>query len=278
MIKRTRSKMQVPYFQAPNNVFELDLSAKEKLVLIYLVRCANQGSEAFPSYSTIARNCTISRSSALRAIRKLEAAGLVTVERRPKGNKDNYSNIYHIPSSTMTPGSSTMTPGGGSTMTPYKELVQEKELPILGSSIVNKWNTKTQDPKGTFKGNGSTIDKLISGHDPDRISQAIDNYYELLDDQWYFFSWQYSLPHFLGKHKEGGRTWERFLPGGEAYEQRREFIANRDQPAAPYHYKKERCPECGYLNIPGKECRGCLDQAMMSRGLSEHRQKGGDHG
>ena len=59
------------YFRVPNNIFSLSLTASETLVLIYIMRCANNG-VAFPSYATIARNCKVDRHTAIRCVRKLE--------------------------------------------------------------------------------------------------------------------------------------------------------------------------------------------------------------
>ncbi len=59
------------YFRVPNKIFNLPLSASETLVLIYLLRCSNNGN-AFPSYTTIAHACKINRSTAIRCIRNLK--------------------------------------------------------------------------------------------------------------------------------------------------------------------------------------------------------------
>jgi hypothetical protein len=52
---KQKIKMEVPYFQVPNAIFEMDnLNLYEKSVYIYLCRCGNHGAQAFPSYQTIA--------------------------------------------------------------------------------------------------------------------------------------------------------------------------------------------------------------------------------
>ena len=65
------------YFRVPNSVFDLGLSASELIVLIYLYRCQNNKSDAFPSYSTIAKQCNIDRRTAIRVINSLIDTGLI---------------------------------------------------------------------------------------------------------------------------------------------------------------------------------------------------------
>ena len=93
--------MNSGYFKTPNSIFDLDLSTNDKMVYIYLCRCANN-SKAFPSYAGIAKHCSLSRSSAIRAVKHLTTSGLLTV------NHNYYlSNLYTLnstlPSVTQTP-------------------------------------------------------------------------------------------------------------------------------------------------------------------------------
>ncbi len=103
-------RMDVPYFQVPNSIFDLDIiisavedvrgrkmrinremRASEKLVYIYLCRCANQGSRAFPSYADIARKCGISKRTAIRAIEVLRENGFLK-----KFTRRLQSNVYEL--------------------------------------------------------------------------------------------------------------------------------------------------------------------------------------
>jgi len=103
-------RMNVPYFQVPNSIFDLDIiisvdevvhgrkmrinremRASEKLVYIYLCRCANHGSRAFPSYADIARKCGISKSTAIRAIEVLRENGFLK-----KFSRQLQSNVYEL--------------------------------------------------------------------------------------------------------------------------------------------------------------------------------------
>lgn len=113
-------KMDIPYFQAPNSIFDAGLSALEIAVYMYLCRCGNHGGQAFPSYQTIANKCGISRASAIRTVKSLYEKHLLSKKTRPKGNKDNDTNIYYVlpPSVTEIPGSVTGTPAPSITQTP----------------------------------------------------------------------------------------------------------------------------------------------------------------
>jgi len=65
------------YFRVPNSVFDLGVSTSALVVLIYLYRCQNNKSEAFPSYNTIAKKCNIERRTAIRVINSLIDRGLI---------------------------------------------------------------------------------------------------------------------------------------------------------------------------------------------------------
>lgn len=121
-----RVEMNVPYFQIPNEIFEIGLSTQEIAVYVYLARCSNQGSKAFPSYNTIASKTGMSKSSALRTVEKLISKKLIRkIKRKKPDGVENYSNIYIVEhdlrgSVTQTPPSTTQTPPSV-TVTPYKE-------------------------------------------------------------------------------------------------------------------------------------------------------------
>ena len=111
------------YFQAPNGVFELPLTNNEKLVMLYLLRCANNSECAFPSYATIGKKCSFTRMTAIRMVDSLLEKGYLIKTVRPKKNMNHTSNIYEIvfPSNIMLPPpSNTMLPPSN-IMLPYKE-------------------------------------------------------------------------------------------------------------------------------------------------------------
>lgn len=98
-------KMQVPFFQVANDIFKVkiedeegklvDLSIYEKMVYIYLARCANSGS-AFPSYQTIADRCSMSRRKAIDCVAVLFDNNLIAKHKRKTESGDNTSNIYEV--------------------------------------------------------------------------------------------------------------------------------------------------------------------------------------
>ena len=96
-IRNTGIRMEVPYFQVPNDIFRAGLTTSELAVYFYLARCGNQGNAAFPSYSEIANSCSITKKTAIKVIRQLEAKKLVVKQRRWSRNQDEYfSNVYIV--------------------------------------------------------------------------------------------------------------------------------------------------------------------------------------
>lgn len=106
-------RMEIPFFQTPNSIFDLEfnvievtkeerierkLKAHEKLVYIYLCRCANNNQgQAFPSYNKIAKTCCISRRSAINAIDVLKENKLIYKKIRLKKDSEiQDTNQYFI--------------------------------------------------------------------------------------------------------------------------------------------------------------------------------------
>ena len=94
------------YFQAPNGVFELPLTNNEKLVMLYLLRCANNTGAAFPSYGTIGKKCSVNRRTAIRIIESLIEKGYIIKTTREIIHNNHTSNIYELvfPSDIMSLG------------------------------------------------------------------------------------------------------------------------------------------------------------------------------
>lgn len=79
------------YFQVPDLVFDLPLTANEKLVLIYFMRRADRAGRSFPSVERICRDCGIKSQSTVRKVLKgLEREGLVRIERKPSKSNSFY--------------------------------------------------------------------------------------------------------------------------------------------------------------------------------------------
>lgn len=90
-------KMEVPYFQVPNKIFEVGLTNYELVTYMYLARCGNHGSTAFPSYNTIANKCGMSRRKAIDTVKSLiEKKLLYKQYRYNEVAGENYSNIYVV--------------------------------------------------------------------------------------------------------------------------------------------------------------------------------------
>ena len=126
--------MQVPYFQIPNDIFEIGLEKHELLIYMYLARCGNQGNKSFPSYNTIAKKTGISRRKVIDCVKALEDKRLLVKETRYNYEQgEHYSNVYRVvhdvkdtPSAHHALGSAGHAPRSAG-HAPYKEL-EYKEL------------------------------------------------------------------------------------------------------------------------------------------------------
>ena len=99
MMNKIRRANKRDFFIAQNMIFDLDISEHAKITYLYLCRCADDESQAFPSYNTIAKKCSFSRRTAIDVIKELQAIGLLSVEKRQveKGGKPvNTSNLYTL--------------------------------------------------------------------------------------------------------------------------------------------------------------------------------------
>ncbi len=83
------------YFQVPDVVFGLPLTANEKLVLIYFMRRADREERSFPSVERICRDCGIKSQSTVRKVLKgLEREGLLRIERKPSKSNRFYVAVW----------------------------------------------------------------------------------------------------------------------------------------------------------------------------------------
>lgn len=113
--KNSLLESEIPFFMCPNEIFDKDflikdtsskkerkLDCQEALILIYLIRCTNNGKSAFPSYNTIASKCKCSKRKAMYAIDNLVNNDFIIKKHRGyildqehQVNK-NQSNVYKI--------------------------------------------------------------------------------------------------------------------------------------------------------------------------------------
>ena len=106
-VKATKRKIIKNHYGKGEHKYEnveivRDLNSNEKLVFIYLCRCANNANSAFPSYNTIANNCGISRDSVRLSLEVLVNNNFILkknrgyIKDREKQVTCSYSNLYKI--------------------------------------------------------------------------------------------------------------------------------------------------------------------------------------
>lgn len=132
MVSEDTISYQTDFFIAPNKLFDEEITMKEKLILMYLIRCGNGGSQAFPSYNKIAEKCSMSRVTAIEAVKELTKKGYLVKEERFKG-KENTSNIYRVTlggKKFVPPPGTESEPPGKAPVPPSTESEPYKELGI----------------------------------------------------------------------------------------------------------------------------------------------------
>ncbi|WP_322925357.1 helix-turn-helix domain-containing protein [Paenibacillus campi] len=145
------------YFFGPNEIFDNPIAdLYEKMVYLYLCRCANNSAAAFPSYQTIADKCSMSRRKAVNVVDSLIAKNLLSKTIR-RGDEKNQSNLYkvlpasaqhapplvhtvHHPSAQHAPAVVHDMHQGSAQRAPYKE------LSINNQFIKNQLQATTTEP------------------------------------------------------------------------------------------------------------------------------------
>ena len=77
-------------------IYQEDLSARAKLVYMYLKDRANKEGQCWPAIQTIGKDLGLSRSTVKRALKELERAALLTRQGRKRENRGDTSNLYQI--------------------------------------------------------------------------------------------------------------------------------------------------------------------------------------
>lgn len=94
-------------FQAMTWAVEQELPAMQKIVLLMLANRTNHDTGlCFPSHDTLAKECGMDKRSVIRQIEKLEAAGLLQVNRstnKPNSYTLNLSSVTKSPSDRVSP-------------------------------------------------------------------------------------------------------------------------------------------------------------------------------
>ncbi len=154
----TLSGMEIPFFQSPNEIFNQGLKTHPLAIYLYLCRCSNQGSSAFPSYLTVSTSCGMSKRQAIYSIKQLLEMGWLTkTTSYNEKRKQHYSNSYAIlapPSAGLAPPSAGHAPPSA-TDAPYKEpfkknyLKRTKEKEI-DKTPIKKLTKKEADEKNQY--------------------------------------------------------------------------------------------------------------------------------
>lgn len=79
---------------AAKTVYSMTLSAKARIVYMYLAMRSNKENTCFPAKGTISRECNLSESSVARALAELVLLGLVEKTARYRKDKGCSSNLY----------------------------------------------------------------------------------------------------------------------------------------------------------------------------------------
>jgi hypothetical protein len=138
--------INIPYFQAPAVIFDIKrLKRNDKIVLLYLCRCAHNSEGAFPSYQTIGIKCGMSRRLAIDTVNGLIEKELLIKTTRPKGNGDNFSNIYEI----VLPSAESAPPPSDKSAPPSAESAPYNDLPKINNN--NDIAEKLSTSKKAFK-------------------------------------------------------------------------------------------------------------------------------
>lgn len=131
----------VGWFAAPNKIFgDSQLSALDKLVLLYLTRCAGPDGSCWPGRRRIAEDCGLCEKTVSTCLANLRELGKITVERRISESGSDTSNLYRLnygndvrPPVTDTRGGGKRYQGEGVTDTHEGNLYEgnlEKESPL----------------------------------------------------------------------------------------------------------------------------------------------------
>ncbi len=133
------------FFYSYNVIFDLPLSKNAKLLYLYLCRRADGKSKTFPSYATMASACSLSRSTAIRAMKELMAEGLLLRKHQQHG-KEFTSNQYLLYAA----------PDEEAKRMNLKEIEQEKRggKAQLEKTNADKKNVRSQDGMEKCRGAG----------------------------------------------------------------------------------------------------------------------------
>ena len=88
--------MNKNFFMLPNEIFKLKLKPRDFMVLACLVKHSNSDYTCFPSYRTIAKECSISQKTVGQALKILSNKRLIEISNRKREDGSKSSNLYSI--------------------------------------------------------------------------------------------------------------------------------------------------------------------------------------
>ena len=167
------------FFFSYNMIFEMPLTEHAKFAYLYLCRCANGDGKSFPSYATIAINMSVSRPTAMRAIKELMAIGLLEVKAQYRG-KEQTSNLYlvHTEPARIEEFLNKKKEGGSISQIPPKKNKKDKggsisQIPPSISQIPPQYHTDTLSTTNISTTNISTTDGLKNTISAEKIMDKI---------------------------------------------------------------------------------------------------------
>jgi hypothetical protein len=142
-----------------SQVWEIDIPAKDKLVLLALADCASDEGLAWPSIATLARKCSRDERTVQRNLRELESAGHITREEvagrgcryrvHPRQNATP-GKMSPVTKTTKTPGKMPPHPRQNATQSVKEPLEPSKvkssdDDPLTIDELVSEWNDLADD-------------------------------------------------------------------------------------------------------------------------------------
>ena len=88
--------MNKNFFMLPNDIFKFKLKPRDFTVLACLVKHSDSDYTCFPSYRTIAKECSISQKTVSQALKVLSNKRLIKILNRKRDDGSKSSNLYHI--------------------------------------------------------------------------------------------------------------------------------------------------------------------------------------
>jgi DNA-binding MarR family transcriptional regulator len=123
----------------PRSVFQYDLTPSRTLVLLYL--CLHTGErEAFPSYTRIARDLHMSRSTATDSAKELDSLGILYIRNCIKANGSYSNNSYFF--LHQTTGAAERSSEAGRVRPRVRRLAIER----LGALLARRWGPLPAGP------------------------------------------------------------------------------------------------------------------------------------